>query len=103
MKLQPIASPVPGAKAFRTSSNCAIIVAREPLGPGGAMRWHLSISHHGRYPHWDEIKQARYELIPDDAMMAMLLPPKEQYVNVHQRCFHLHEIEAKEVVRRIVT
>jgi hypothetical protein len=94
---------MPGTKAFRTSSNCAIIVAREPVGPGGAMRWHLSISHHNRYPHWDEIHEARYELIPNEAMMAMILPPREEYVNLHARCFHLYEIEAGEVANRIVT
>lgn len=54
--------------------------------------WHLSISHPSRYPTWDEIRDARYELLPNDCTMAMLLPPKEQYVNLHPNCFHLHEV-----------
>ena len=46
--------------------------------------YHLSISHRtnddppkpGRYPTWDEIKEARYLFCPDEISMAMLLPPK---------------------------
>lgn len=97
MKFTEIASPVPNSKAYRTDSNCAIIVASEPVGPNGALRWHLSISHSRRYPHWEEIKAARYELIPDEAMMAMILPPAEQYVNLNPYCFHLYEIEKTEI------
>lgn len=54
--------------------------------------WHLSISHPKRYPVWDEIKAARYDLLPDECTMGMLLPPKGEYISVHPNCFHLHEI-----------
>ncbi len=64
----------------------------EPGGPGGSMRWHLSISHPRRYPRWDEIAHARYSVVPDEANMMMGLPPKREYVNIHENCFHLHEI-----------
>lgn len=57
--------------------------------------WHLSISHPQRYPTWDEIHRARYELIPDNVTMAMFLPPKSEYVNLHNNCFHLHETREK--------
>lgn len=72
---------------------CRVFVGREPLGPGGGLRWHLSISHPTRYPTWDEIKGARYKLMPKEITVAMMLPPPEQYVNVHENCFHLHEVE----------
>ena len=68
---------------------CRIFVGKEPPG------WHMSISHPSRYPTWDEIRDARYELVPDGVTMAMLLPPRSQYVNVHSFCFHLHEIEGE--------
>lgn len=71
---------------------CRIILAREPLGPRGELRWHLSISHPDRYPDWDEIAEARYQLVPNEAMMVMVLPPAEQYVNICDTCFHLHEV-----------
>jgi hypothetical protein len=56
------------------------------------IRWHLSISCRNRYPTWDEIRDARYDLLPDNITMAQLLPPKSEYVAIHPNCFHLHEI-----------
>lgn len=74
-----------------TKNGCNVWVTRD-LYRDGAVRWHLSISRTDRYPVWDEIKDARYALIPDECTMAMLLPPKGEYVNLHPNCFHLHEI-----------
>ena len=69
---------------------------------------HLSISHRvdtlvspdtpggtrpGRYPTWDEIVDARYLFCPKDITMAMLLPPTDEYVNIHATTFHLWEIK----------
>ena len=65
--------------------------------------WHLSISHRhddlspGRYPTWDEIREAREQFVPDAATMAMLLPPKAEYVNVHPTTFHLWQVEPDRV------
>ena len=83
----------------------SVLVGREPLGPQGSLRWHLSISHRtnhlvgasghplpGRIPTWDEIKEARYRFCPDAINMAMILPPKAEYVNLHPTTMHLHEI-----------
>lgn len=53
---------------------------------------HFSISCPDRYPTWDEIRDARYALLPNDLTMAMLLPPIEEYVNQHPFCFHLWQI-----------
>jgi hypothetical protein len=79
-----------------------VIVAREPLGPNGALRWHLSISHPERYPSYDEIAAARYGLIPDRAYMVMILPPRSAYVNLHQHTMHLHEVpEAMDAANQI--
>jgi hypothetical protein len=85
-----------GARRFALD-DCTVLVAREPLGPDGALRWHLSISHPSRYPTWDEIKTARYELLAPELTMAMLLPPPSEYVNVEAQdnVFHLHEIEGE--------
>lgn len=54
--------------------------------------WHLSVSHPRRYPTWDEIRDIRYALLPGDKTFAILFPPRDQYVNVHPNCFHLHEV-----------
>jgi hypothetical protein len=83
-----VASPVPGCQAWRLGA-CLVIAGIEQG------RWHLSISHRHRYPSWDEIREARYRFVPDDVMMAMLLPPRSEYVNIHPNCFHLHEIDGE--------
>jgi hypothetical protein len=84
-----------GVKAY-VKGGLHIIIGQQVIGGhilgGGKLRWHLSISHANRYPVWNEIRDARYALLPDDCTMAMLLPPRAQYVNLHPNCFHLHEI-----------
>ncbi len=82
-----IASPIPSAKAY-VFDECSVLVGVE----GGL--WHLSISHPSRYPSWEEIRDARYALVPDGVTMAMLLPPKDQYVNIHPNCFHLWQVKS---------
>ena len=101
--------PIPGCRAYQRNvedGHLQVFVGREPLGPGGELRWHLSMSHRssrivgisgnplpGRLPTWDEIKEARYRFCPDEAYMAIILPPKSEYVNVHPTTMHLHEVE----------
>jgi hypothetical protein len=77
----------PSARIYSAAGGCSVIVSRD------AGRWHVSISHRHRYPTWDEIADARYALVPDDVTMAMLLPPSSEYVNAHDFCFHLWEID----------
>ena len=87
---------LPHVKAYVLNS-CSVFVAIEPVTERGIVRqrWHLSIAHRSRYPTWDEIKTARYELVPGNVTMAMILPPKSEYVNLHNNCFHLHEIDGE--------
>lgn len=75
----------PGTKAY-AFDDCKVLVSESPEG------WHMSISHANHYPTWDEIRDARYEFIPDAIVMAMLLPPRAEYVNLQSNTFHLWEI-----------
>jgi len=76
----------PGCRAFRMGQ-CYILVGRSPKAG-----WHLSISTPSRLPSWEEVKEARYRLLPDNVTMAMLLPPTAQYVDLHPRCLHLWQV-----------
>jgi hypothetical protein len=102
MKLKRINSPVPDCSAYRSTNNLTVICGREPCGPLGELRWHLSIAHHNRYPTWDEIRDVRYELIPDETVVAMFLPPCSENVNEHLFCFHLFEVEAEGVPQSLI-
>jgi len=53
--------------------------------------WHLSMSHPTRYPSWDEIAKARYELLPNDCDFVMVLPKPEDYISIHENCFQVWE------------
>lgn len=68
------------------------ILVSQDEDDAGLVRWHLSISHPKRYPVWHEIRTARYKYLPADVFVAMLLPPLEEYVNLHENCFHLWEV-----------
>jgi hypothetical protein len=72
--------------AFKNGA-CRVLLSgpreREQIG------WHFSISCPDRNPTWEEQRNARYELVPDDVYMVQILPPKAQYVNKHPFCFHL--------------
>jgi hypothetical protein len=91
-ELRPVAIPPdvrrllePGSRVF-TLGSCRAIVSQ------GATGWHLSISRPDRLPTWEEVRDGRYALVPDEATMALILPPRDEYVNVHEFCFHLREI-----------
>jgi hypothetical protein len=75
----------PGTRAY-TMSGCRILVSQQRAG------WHLSVSRGDRLPSWEDVRDARYALIPDDAVMALLLPPRDEYVNVHEFCLQAYEI-----------
>jgi hypothetical protein len=68
---------------------CTVIVTRE-FG-----RWHMSIAHKHRYPTWLEISAAWYRCIPDAAMITggLMLPRLTEYVNIHNFCMHVIQIE----------
>lgn len=84
-----------------------VIVGHERVAPplAGVLeegrRWHLSISHPTRYPTWDEIKAARYGLVPGAAWMVQLLPPPTHFHSLHPNCFHLWEVPASIVPNQV--
>lgn len=77
---------------------CSVIASRERYR--GVYRWHLSVAHPDRYPTWDEVKVAAYGIpsvrLAEGRTFAQLLGnPKTagQWVNAHENCFHLYEVE----------
>lgn len=93
MKYQPIEMDnehlQPGTLCFKRGV-CKILISP----PYNDLGWHMSISCANRDPQWNEIKEAWYDLIPDaeNRNGAMFFPPKDEYVNVHKYCFHIHEV-----------
>jgi hypothetical protein len=77
----------PGTVAYQMG-DCAIFVSPPTNGVG----WHMSVSRQDRLPTWDEIAHARYTLVPDEVTMAAILPPKGEYINVHNFCMQVIQI-----------
>ena len=66
--------------------------------------WHISISAPTRYPTWDEIYTAWYDLVPDASNIngAIILPRKAEYVNMHPNCFHVYQLRDVEIPSGII-
>ncbi len=79
----------PGTKCYIKGSISIVISP-----PHHQMGWHMSISIEDRDPTWAEIRDAWYFLIPlaEKRNAAMFFPPKDEYVNMHPYCFHVHEV-----------
>jgi hypothetical protein len=62
--------------------------------------WHVSVAHPRRYPTWDEIYTAWYDLVPgagSEFEGAIILPRRSEYVNAHRNCFHVHQLKDSEM------
>jgi len=96
-KYRLIKSPVPHAQAFALGNGITIFRSHE----NGS--WHLSIAHPKRNPSWKELHDIRYDLVPEDAYMALILPPRREYVNLHEHCFHLWEVHGSDAERLVLS
>jgi hypothetical protein len=96
------ATGAPGLRVYQrqvADGHLTALVGAETAGRDEP-RWHLSISHRtnehppkpGRYPTWDEIKDARYRFMPGGIYVAQILPPAAEWISVHDTTFHLWEI-----------
>lgn len=83
---KPVRCVIPDANAYDGSTGCHALVTLTGIK-------HISVSAKGRYPTWDELTSARDRFAPD-VRMVMHFPTTEEYVNVHETCLHLWEVES---------
>lgn len=50
---------------------------------------HVSLSYPSRHPDWETIRMVRDAFYPAAADVMMVLPRQEDYVALHDHCFHL--------------
>jgi len=54
-------------------------------------RWHMSVN--CKHPlGYYELKELRYTFLPDRCHMAQIFPPRAEFVNVAENCYHLYEL-----------
>lgn len=90
--------------AERSDGVLKAMVSCDPVGEKQSL-WHISVSHESkicgpdgkpqlvRCPTWDELKHAKYTLVPVDITMSLVIPKRstENYVNTHASCLHLYQ------------
>lgn len=98
----------PGARAWQREvdgGHLTVLRTLERDNDAAPWRIHLSISHRvldeltlrvvpGRYPTWDEQREAVWRFAPGRTMASLLPPEGPEYVNVHPTTFHWWEVEA---------
>lgn len=89
-KATEIESPVPWARAYRYGGY-VVLVGFEAGG------WTMMIAHPRMYASWDVIQAARYEFIPQDVTMAVMVPAMNEQVSNRNHCLYLHEIRESKV------
>lgn len=57
--------------------------------------WHLSVSANHTLGYY-ELKEIRYRFMPNNMNVAQIFPPREDFVNLHENCFHLFQISDKD-------
>ncbi len=90
MNLTKIKCIIPGANAYEGPNGIHVIESIDKTPKWGKLK-HVSISKEYDYPCWDEILDIKLELFGDQKDAVMIIPKKENYVNIHKNCFHLWE------------
>lgn len=95
-----ITQECPGARLWSRNVGdgmLRVLRTHEQHEEGGPFLLHVSISHStpfgkpGRYPTWDEQKEAVWRFAPGKEMVHYLPPEGELYVNAHAATFHWWE------------
>ena len=50
---------------------------------------HVSVSHRGRCPSWEEMRDVKDLFWAEDECVVQFHPPKSEYVNIHPYVLHL--------------
>ena len=106
-----VAQASPGARTWQKEcddGHLTVITTREQHSFGGPWLVHFSISHRtndlkpGRYPTWDEQKEAVWRFVPGRRMASYLPAQGDPYINIHATTFHWWEVP-DEPDERVVT
>lgn len=80
------------SRGWRHDPTTFIITATVDLAENKGPLVHVSMSYPDKDPSWEEIKWVRSIFIPDWIDAMMVLPRKEDYVNLHPHCFHVWQM-----------
>lgn len=96
MQLRPHLGAVPGGSprmlCYRAwhGPQGLVVLGSSDDGPHGVLL-HVSLSYRDRLPPWDVVRAVREAFYPDTVDVMMLLPRRDDYVNLHPYTFHLQQ------------
>ena len=74
-------------KAFMSSTGIRVLLSTDDTPKWGPLK-HVSVSHHKRLLYWQELLEVKQHFFGDTDCM-MVMPKKEDYVNLHKFTFHI--------------
>ena len=74
---------------WRGPKELIVVCSSDPTPHGRLL--HVSMSYSKRDPDWAVIKAVRKVFFPETVDVMMMLPKAEDYINVHEHCFHIWE------------
>jgi hypothetical protein len=80
--------PAPNSLWWQTPNGLRVLASMDETPQWGRLL-HVSMSYRSHDPSWDDIKAVRDVFFPDDIDVMMVLPKREDYVNIHRHTFHL--------------
>lgn len=94
-----IPCPTPGLLAYQhLLSGLRVIESAEPETFDGRQWYHVSCSHQGHLPNYNELKQMKRCFVGDERTALQIFPPQSQFVNHHPYVLHLWCCLSEEVV-----
>lgn len=84
-------SSIPGAEQYHMGE-CTIFLTTEKMENETPIL-HLRISCTCRYPSWDEIVRARFQLLPERMNVAIFMPAKKEAMDLKNNCFDLWQVK----------
>lgn len=94
-----IPCPMPGLLAYQHLLNgLRVIETEEPETFDGRLWYHVSCSHQGHLPSYNELKQMKRCFVGDERTALQIFPPAAQHVNAHPFTLHLWSCLSEEVV-----
>ncbi len=77
-----------GNVLFNRSIGISVIISAERHDDG--RRWlHVSLARRSRLPTWDDVRLIKDLFVGRGRKAIQILPPENEYVNVHPHCLHL--------------
>ncbi len=84
---QQVECPVKSSYMFLSMSRLKVVYGEEKIE---GMWWrHLSLSRQDRVPSYDDLTKVKSAFAGDHRAAVMVLPKKEEHINIHPNCLHL--------------